>query len=38
MRLSGVHSTVTLSDDNGGDSYGGVLKLMEVSAHLSETV
>ena len=38
MRLSRVHSIVILSDDSGGDSHGGVLKLVEVSAHLNETV
>ena len=35
MRLSGVHSIVTLSDDSGGASHGRVL---EVSAHLTETI
>lgn len=38
IRLSGVHSGLTLSDDSGGASHGGVLKLVEVSAHLTETV
>ena len=38
VRLSGVHSGLTLSDDSGGDSHGGVLKLVEVSAHLNETI
>ena len=38
MRLSGAYSVLTLSDDSGGASHGGVLKLVEVSAHLNETV
>ena len=38
VRLSGVHSGLTLSDGSGGASHGGVLKLAEVSEHLTETV